>query len=677
MITRRTLLTTAAAGSAIAIGDPALAAPLKPPRRSRDRLTNLSHLTFLLAEVPLPVIDGHTTYEHAERPTALAPWTYADRLVDGSYRRIGGGSQDPETGHWTQGAYNADDISRAAVVYLRAFAAFGDHEDLEKARGLLRSLTFLQVAEGENVGNVVLWQQDDGTLNRSAEPVELPDPSDSDESYWLARTVWALGEGVEVFDREDHEFTAFLRDRLHLCLDALDRASLSRYGEWAVADGVEVPAWLITGGADATGEALLGLAAHLRATPADARAREALTRYAEAVTAMSSGAAGEWPYGAIMPWDESQSLWHAWGGLAPAGLAATHRITGDGAALEAAAVDVGVFTPQLLASGGPYNAWSPKPGEAQIAYGVQSRVESLLTVAEATGGDGLRRLAGITAGWFFGANPAGEPVYDVSSGTTVDGIETDGRLNRNSGAESTIHALLTMIDLDLHPDVAALATSLRGIVRVEGQVWLEAEGSAMAGDATVVTPPSAWTGESNWSGSYIAASPGSVVTMDLTSLPETTAGAFSPAVVQPVIHRFAEEAGMSYWTAIDTVGRRTDLGQLPLGGAGSPGITAWDGLLKPYPLPVALPNGAVALEVRSEGRLELDAVVLLPAVSAAVYDSAEGDVVLRVNATSQSVRCDVRPGETGSSWTHEGTGRRPVNRGRRQIPAGAFSITHR
>lgn len=77
----------------------------------------------------------------------------------------------------------------------------------------------------------MLWQQPDGSLNRSAIPVELPDPSDSDESYWLARTVWALGEGIAVFNGLDDDVVDALAGRLHLALDALERASLRRYGE--------------------------------------------------------------------------------------------------------------------------------------------------------------------------------------------------------------------------------------------------------------------------------------------------------------------------------------------------------------------------------------------------------------------------------------------------------------
>ncbi|MGA7203004.1 MAG: hypothetical protein WBX27_00070, partial [Specibacter sp.] len=178
-------LTMAGAETATASQRPAATAPL----------ANLSHLDFLLDEVPLTPVEGHTTYQIGERPTARAPWTYADGHPDGSYTRVGGGSLDPATGRWSQGAYNADDIARTAVVYLRHWRQTGDAKSRDKSFDLLRELTYLQTATGPNAGNVVLWQQADGTLTPSASPVELPDPSDSAESYWLARTIWALGEG--------------------------------------------------------------------------------------------------------------------------------------------------------------------------------------------------------------------------------------------------------------------------------------------------------------------------------------------------------------------------------------------------------------------------------------------------------------------------------------------------
>ena len=600
-------------------------------------------------------------------------WTYADRAEDGTFTRIGGGDLDAATGHWSQGAYNADDISRTAIVFLRAHSAFRDNADLATARELLRTLTYLQVTSGQNAGNVVLWMQPDGALNRSAIPIELPDPSDSDESYWLARTVWALGEGIAVFAPVDPDFTAFLVERLHLALTALERASLGRYGPWDSADGVPVPGWVVAGGADATGEAVLGLTAALTVRPDDERVAQALDRYAEGIEAMASGGVGVWPFGAIMPWTGSQSLWHAWGGLAPAALAVASAVTGRG--LDAAVADVGVFTPQLLTSGGPHNAWSPVPGESQIAYGVQSRIESLLRTADATGGEGLRELAALVAGWFFGANPAGEPVYDPATGVTVDGIEPDGRINRNSGAESTIHALLAMIALDQDRELARTAQSLVGTPEVHGMQWLPAESAQLSGDAAVVAPESAWTGESNWRGSSVLAGDGGTVrfTLDGDALAAVSAGS---ATAHPLIHRLAEDAGVAHWTAIDAAGARTTLGTLELGGAGDPGVTEWDGVLSPVRLDVPIPAGAVAIEAVSEGRMELDELMLLPAVTTAEFAVDSGRTVTLYGA-SEDVEAPMTPGETGSVYRADGMRVGPANRGRRSVPAGAFAITRR
>lgn len=666
MITRRTLIRTTILTAVATPVAAATAAPAKPPAAAP--LTNLTHLRFLLDDVPLPDLEGHSTF--AGRPSGLAPWTYVDRGEDGTFTRVGGGTLDEPTGHWSQGAYNADDISRCAIVFLRAHAVFGEAADLETARELLSTLAYLQVGSGAHAGNVVLWMQADGTLNRSAIPVELPDPSDSDESYWLARTIWALGEGVAAFRVADEAFAGFLEERLHLALDALERASLGHYGQWESADGVRVPGWLIAGGADATGEAVLGLAAHLTARPGDARAARAAEQYAEAIAAMASGGVGTWPFGAIMPWTGSQSLWHAWGGLAPAALAAASHWTDDSPA--AAVGDAGVFTPQLMTSGGPYNAWSPVPGEAQIAYGVHGRVESLLRVADATGGQGLRELAALAAGWFFGANPAGAPAYDPSTGVTVDGIEPDGRLNRNSGAESTIHALLTMLLLDAHPDLARTAKRLTAAAEARGMLWLPAEEAELGSGAVVVAPDSGWTGESNWRGAYVLAESGGTVRFTLTGAARDAVSA-GGATAHPVLHRAADEAGAATWIALDAHGTATVLGTLALGGVGDPGLTEWEGVLKPVPLDVEIPAGTTAIQVEVDGRLELDELMLLPAVTTARFPTSGRDAVTLAAAAS-AARAVVKPGETGSAYAADGTRRGPMNHGRRTLQAGEFAV---
>lgn len=633
--------------------------------RHRARLTKLDHLRFLLDDVPLVEQEAHTTYRIQAEPAARAPWTYADADGSGGYRRVGGGSYDEATGYYGQGAFNADDISRAAVVCVRHWQATGESRSREDAHQLLRALTYLQDSSGPNAGRVVLWQQFDGTLNPSADPVELPDPSDSAESYWLGRTVWALGEGYAAFRHADPAFARFLRERLHLAIGALESESLSRYGHYTRSDGRDLPDWLITGGTDATAEAVLGLVAYCRVRRDDARATRALRRYARGIEAMAT-ADPQWPFGAILPWTGSLGFWHAWGGAAPEAAARAGSLLGRRELVRAALADAGTFTPLLLATGGPDNAWAPTPAEAQIAYGAQGRVAGALAAAEAGGGAGLRKIAGLAAGWFFGANRAGVPAYDPATGATVDGIETDGRVNRNSGAESTIHGLLTMLALDANPDVAAVARSATGMAAHHGLTTVNAEESRFSSGTQVVQPDGgAWTGEGNLlGGGYLEVPAGEWVELDLDLAGES--------LVYPIVWRRAEDAGVSRWSV---VGGRS-LGSLPNGGTGAQGLTEAPGALVPLPLDRPVGPGRVRLRCVSGGELRLDGLLLRPVLATAHYTGTRRDTVLYVSAEDRTQLVQPLAGGDGTAYTATGRRRGRARAGRRvRVVGHGFTVT--
>lgn len=594
------------------------------------KLTNLAHLDWLLDDVPLVAgVAGHTTYRQAEEPTARAPWVYADRNADGSFTRVGGGPiTDAAKGWYAQGAFDADDISRSAVVYLRDWLQNGTASSKRTAYELLRSLTYLQTTTGPNAGGVVLWQQSDGTLNPSAIPVELPDPSDSAESFWLARTVWALGEGYAAFRTADPAFASFLRDRMTLSLGALQRQSLAEYGSTEKANGVTVPGWLIVGSASATAEAVLGLSAYVKAAPSDTAAATALSRYSEGIAELASGGIGQWPFGALLPEANSPTFWHAWGGMEPAALSTAATVLGRPALQTAAATDAAQFTAQLLASGGPDNGWTPTPADqTQIAYGVDSRLEGLLTVADATGSAGLDTLAAAQGAWYFGANPAGVPVYDPATGVCVDGIAADGTVNRNCGAESVIHTELSMLALDAHPAVAAQATALSRTTATDGLTVVEAENGVLGGSASIVTPPSAWTGSANWSGGkYVTATAGDRITLTLPAGHGTVR-------ILPIADLGSGGAGTTTWTA--TAGRLT----LPIGvtknaAAGEQGIAPTTVYLKPQTLPIPVLPSVSTVTARVGGPVSLDAVLVQPVVSHLGLAGASTALDVYVNGTA-------------------------------------------
>lgn len=618
--------------------------PVGPQADPVGTLANTAHLDFLLDEASAAEVEGHTTYRLAEEPALTFPWTYADARPGGTFERIGGGALDPATGHWSQGAYNADDVSRAAVVYLRHWQQTGSSASRESAYELLRSLAYLQTSSGPNAGNVVLWIQPDGELNPSAEPVELPDPSDSGPSYWLARTIWAFGEGYAAFASDDPAFAGFLRERLQLAVDAVDRQVLVRYGEYTVADGLRVPSWLIVDGADATAEAVLGLSAYVGAAQSDAGAAEVLRKLAEGVAAMGGGDPDAWPYGAILPWAQSRSMWHAWGSQMPASLASASTELDAPGLLEPAVVDSARFVPVLLTAGGADNGWLPTPTErVQIAYGVDSRLQSLLAVASAAQRPAFEELAALTASWYFGANQAGEPMYDPATGVTYDGVAADGTINRNSGAESTIHGQLSMLALDARPDVRDRATGLTSVAGRDGLRLVEAE-AASATSGTVRAPSEAWTGESLWSGSLLSLAPGQTATFDL--------GASSAARwVEPVSWLPLAGAARSEWSADGQA-----LGSLRHR-AGEQGLTAVPGALLPLPLRRPVPAGASTVSVSvSRAAVELDALLVRPEVSRLELAGVDGARAELLHSAAPSPRRVTVEGP-GTVRVYGGTGR--------------------
>ena len=637
-----------------------------------SRLSNLAHLDYLGAVVSPPAAAGHSTY--GSDPVGVL-WTYADRRADGSYARIGGGAYDPATDTYGQGAFNADDIARAAVVYLRHYRLCGDTHSRATAYALLRGLTYLQTASGPWAGNVVLWMQPDGTLNPSAEPVELPDPSDSGPSYWLARTVWALGEGYDVFRTADPGFAAFLRARLELAIAALERQVLVRYGQWNVVDGRRVPAWLIVAGADATSEAVLGLAAYVRAG-GSSRARRALARFAEGIAAMPAGDSRTWPFRALLPWGESISLWHAWGAQMPSALAAASSVLRSPGLLEPAIGDTAGFTPLLMTAGGPDNGWLPTPiDRTQIAYGVDARLQGLLSVADAADRPGLRQVAAFVAAWYFGANRAGEATYDPATGRTYDGISGDGVINRNSGAESTIHGLLSMLALDRLPDVASLARNLgSGSRTLSGLQSIEP--STVSAGATVVTPPSAWTGESQWSNnSYVSLPAGGRASWTVPAADQTR-------LIAPVIDLVADRnAGRTVWS---TGGQR--LGSIDHGAGGPQGVSAAPGALLPITLAGLLPPGATrftALATDEDQPLRVDAVLLIPTISRLELTGPGGTAILLVSVDQHPriVQLHLPSPGPASTYTYDRSGTLRSRRTytgstpRADVQPGGFTIT--
>ncbi len=581
---------------------------------------NLAHLDSLHDTAPYTTsIPGHATTDPG---TPLDTWwVYANyNKADGSYTRTGGGAYDPATHTYGQGAYDTDDVTRAAVAYLTHYRYYGDAHSLQYARGALRFVMYMQTTSGPNTGNFVLWMQPDGTLNPTPTPPDAPNPADAGASYWLARSLWALGKGYTTFRTVDPVFANALAAHMDLAMGALDSELVGpNYGQYYTLHGFKTPKWLISDGADASSEALLGLAAYYRAT-GSAEAGKLATALGDGIAALQFGSARDWPWQALLPWARSVSDWHAWAAHMADSLAVAGPLLGRRDWVAAAERDATLFETHQQVSFGPVQGLLPAPDDvSQIAYGAETTADGLLAVGRATGKQSYRQLGGLAAAWFLGNNAAGVAMYQSDTGVVYDGVNGDGTINRNSGAESTIEGLLALMNAVNDP-VASLYLAYTHVDRQDTTTKVEAEAGTLSGGATLVTPDSSWTGEALWSGgAYVDLPPGGSATVAVTA---SLTGRYLVYVVfdkQP-----APAGAVGVAVAVDGTAMGTD----DEGGAGVQGDSPHPDYLwiDSVVVPGTLDAGPHTVTLTGIGatHAKVDAVMLQPMIEDKVLDDGAG-----------------------------------------------------
>lgn len=358
-----------------------------------------------------------------------------------------------------EGIACVDDVARAAVVYLRYFELTGIDSVLPKAQRLLNFVLHMQAEDGEFYNFI------DSTLqiNKSYRT------SQKSFGFWAARGYWALGMGYRIFNDRDPDFAAKLKDAFLKCKIPI-KQNLEFYKKYIEINGRKYPLWLVNKyGADATATLLLGINEFLK-TEAVARSpdkndpfkgsepsrvfvsRDTMlekyaSQFAEGIIDMQVEDGTIYP-GAFLSWPE---LWHAWGNAQTQALAALGKTLHDDQLIQAAQREADAYFARLLHNGW-LNEWQlGKEAEAkrfpQIAYGVRCMALGLLRLFEATGDTSYARQAVQAASWLWGNNAAKTPLYDTKTGRCFDGIESPTHINFNSGAESTIEGLLTMIEI--------------------------------------------------------------------------------------------------------------------------------------------------------------------------------------------------------------------------------------
>ncbi len=339
-----------------------------------------------------------------------------------------------------EGIACVDDVARAAVVYLRYFEISSDSTVLAPAKRLLNFILFMQAEDGEFYNFI----DNNLKINKTGQT------SQKSFNFWAARGYWALGTGYKIFHKIDSEFALDLKTAFLKCQIPVE-SRLKNYKKFKRINGRNYPCWLINEtGADATAEFMLGVAEYLKVDTSAVLSADAM-KFVEGILSMQQPLGSRYT-GAFLSWED---IWHAWGNSQTQALAEVGIIFDRKDYIEAAQKEADNYYPILLIDGFK-NSWALSDTFAekefpQIAYDIRCMSLGILKLYQATGDEQYAKQAGLAASWLLGNNVAKITMYNSTSGRCFDGINDSTTVNFNAGAESTIEALYTLVEIASHP----------------------------------------------------------------------------------------------------------------------------------------------------------------------------------------------------------------------------------
>ena len=341
-----------------------------------------------------------------------------------------------------------DDVARAAIFYSKYYKITNEKVYLRKVKLLTEFILFMQSRNGYFYNFI----ESDYEINRTYKTsIAQPD-------WWSWRAVWALSETYGLFIKTDAEFANRIGQSMGKVFSELEK-KLPLKKDFKIIDGIERPTWLMSEtGADQTSILILAIVNYLHFN-LDMVLYDYLKDLCEGLVLMQMGDKNNFPYYAFMSWE---NLWHAYGNTQAYALLKAYEITQNETYKNKALLEIDHFYPYLL-NEKFLNYFTVKKDKrkfvkneymkfAQIAYGISPMIFASIEAAIITGKKSYTELAGKISMWFFGKNAAGHIMYDSKSGVCYDGINDEKDVNKNSGAESTIEALLSLSAIEQNKD---------------------------------------------------------------------------------------------------------------------------------------------------------------------------------------------------------------------------------
>ncbi len=343
-----------------------------------------------------------------------------------------------------------DDVARALVFYCNEFKK-SKNENLRKKITSLTSFILELQAENGYFYNFVFG---DKTINKTHQN------SQAVANWWSWRAFWALSEVNQLIDNQLVDLQAkslVAMDRVlpYMITMCNDPTSIFEM------NGINLPLCIKESGGDQIALVMIGLSNYYMLYP-KMEIKNQLINLGNVLMRTQLGDEKNFPFGVFMSW---QNNWHAWGNSQAYAMLTAGKLLKKNEFIDAALKEVSSFYPYYLENKPSYLKLEKskdsffiieKAEFPQIAYNLRPMVYASLEAYNITKDQKYAEQASELGRWFLNENQANTIMYDKNTGRTFDGIISTSEINKNSGAESTIEALLSLQAIAKYPEILDL-----------------------------------------------------------------------------------------------------------------------------------------------------------------------------------------------------------------------------
>jgi len=327
-------------------------------------------------------------------------------------------------GAQNEGIACVDDVGRFMEVLEYEILNNGKKKLIPVARGMTEFLLYMSSDDGK--WNNFIYE--DGSINKKHKN------SRAEFGWWGIRGLRGLAASYKIFQYSDEELKNRIVSRIKDC-DKFVRISQQE-------QSISI---LFKSAIDKTSELIIALAKLHNS--GDFNYLNEIEIYSDYIMERQYNNVNQPIDRMYFCWE---NIWHAWGNNQAYSLLEVYKINRDPKILKSVKLWADNFVPFFISKNFPRKIIVLSDNKykieiyPQIAYGLNSVYRGLSSLYNITKEQKYNNSAEKIFDWFLGENSINQKMYDLKTGRCFDGITKDG-LNRNSGAESTIECLLTMI----------------------------------------------------------------------------------------------------------------------------------------------------------------------------------------------------------------------------------------